>query len=266
MRREAELARRVARFCTAELLDVVDPPDGQPFLVTEFIDGPTLADAVATGGSLGPADLERVAVSVAAALSAIHGAGLVHRDLKPGNVLLSSLGPRVIDFGIAHSADSAGTSADTTRQITLTVSNGPGHTTVSNILGRTEQDARSGLESAGLIPVIQVNSGPSTYGPGLVEKVNPPEGTQRPSQTKVTITVVSGQVDVPSVVGHDASSADEMLRALGLAVVFEGDIGPSAKVTAQQPRAGTIPRGNTVTLTLTRAGSAGGDPSAAPVP
>ncbi|KJE25120.1 serine/threonine protein kinase [Frankia torreyi] len=106
-RREAAVARRVARFCTAEVLDVVDPPDGQPYLVTEFVDGPTLARAIATHGPLGSADLERVAVSVAAALTAIHGAGLVHRDLTPTNVLLSPLGARVIDFGLARVTDEA---------------------------------------------------------------------------------------------------------------------------------------------------------------
>ncbi|WP_419469343.1 PASTA domain-containing protein [Candidatus Frankia alpina] len=106
-RREAQVARRVARFCTAEVLDVADPPNAAPYLVTEFIAGPTLADAVATHGPLGSADVERVAVSVAAALTAIHGAGLVHRDLKPSNVLLSPLGPRVIDFGIAWAVDSS---------------------------------------------------------------------------------------------------------------------------------------------------------------
>ncbi|MCM3926035.1 serine/threonine protein kinase, partial [Frankia sp. AiPs1] len=106
-RREAAVARRVARFCTAEVLDVVDPPDGQPYLVTEFVDGPTLARAVANHGPLGSADLERVAVSVAAALTAIHGAGLVHRDLSPSNVLLSPLGARVIDFGLARVTDEA---------------------------------------------------------------------------------------------------------------------------------------------------------------
>ncbi|WP_261559054.1 serine/threonine-protein kinase, partial [Frankia tisae] len=106
-RREAAVARRVARFCTAEVLDVVDPPDGQPYLVTEFVDGPTLAHAVATHGPLGSADLERVAVSVAAALTAVHGAGLVHRDLTPTNVLLSPLGARVIDFGLARVTDEA---------------------------------------------------------------------------------------------------------------------------------------------------------------
>lgn len=106
-RREAQIARRVARFCTAEVLAVADPPDAAPYLVTEFIAGRTLADQVAAEGPLGSADGERIAVSVAAALTAIHGAGLVHRDLKPSNVLLSPLGPRVIDFGIARAADSS---------------------------------------------------------------------------------------------------------------------------------------------------------------
>ncbi|MBX6391502.1 MAG: serine/threonine protein kinase [Frankia sp.] len=106
--READMARRVARFCTAEVLAVVDPPDGPPYLVTEYIDGLTLTRAVRAGGPLRTAELERLAVSVAAALTAIHGAGLVHRDLKPSNVLLSALGPRVIDFGIAQATDADG--------------------------------------------------------------------------------------------------------------------------------------------------------------
>ena len=106
--READVARRVSRFCTAEVLEVVDPPDGPPYLVTEYIDGLTVTRAVLAGGPLRTGDLERLAVSVAAALTAIHGAGLVHRDLKPSNVILSALGPRVIDFGVARATDAHG--------------------------------------------------------------------------------------------------------------------------------------------------------------
>ncbi|SBW26180.1 hypothetical protein FDG2_4810 [Candidatus Protofrankia californiensis] len=112
-RREADLARRVARFCTAEVLDAnVDGPT--PYLVTEYLDGPTLWSAVKSDGPMGPADVERIAVAVAAALTAIHSAELVHRDLKPGNVLLSSLGPRVIDFGIARALDATTVLTDRT--------------------------------------------------------------------------------------------------------------------------------------------------------
>jgi len=111
-RREAEVAQRVARYCTAEVLDAVDPPDGAPYLVTEFVDGPSLAETVATHGPLGSADVERLAVSVASALAVIHAAGLVHRDLKPSNVLLSQFGPRVIDFGVAWAPDAVTVTRD----------------------------------------------------------------------------------------------------------------------------------------------------------
>ncbi|CAI7980807.1 Non-specific serine/threonine protein kinase [Frankia sp. Hr75.2] len=552
-RREAELARRVARFCTAELLDAVDPPDGPPFIVTEFVDGPTLAAAVAAGGPLGAADLERVAVSVAAALTAIHGAGLVHRDLKPANVLLSSLGPRVIDFGIAHAADithvtrdsivgtpafmapeqalaqpvsgaadvwawaglvafagtgrlpfgdgppeaqifrivhgdpnldgldpalgtvvrramsrqptdrptaqdllqqlvtlgvevpasatsalalpaaaggtppqgrapasdpipptspagpssspsspsaarrtrpehrpsgrmlvaalagvvvvlvgawlllqaqppdgrdnadarvsatpapgdptgpsdgqspgggeaspgtatatgpgpggtagevmppgepveipdvvgrpvaeaeealrtagltniirttrlddrpagsvigmhpAAGSEVSRDAAIELDVSDGPGHTTVPDLVGRSEVDARSGLYSAGLVMVIQENSGPSTVGPGLVERTVPAGGTQVAYDTTVTITIVSRQVAVPDVVGQSAATATATLRDYGFDVVEERGAGsqPAGVVIAQLPRAGLVTRGATVTITVSQPRSNG---------
>ncbi|WP_018658531.1 serine/threonine-protein kinase [Actinomadura flavalba] len=105
-RREVTAARQVRRFCTAPVLDAELERDPL-FVVTEFIDGPSLEKAVAERGPLPGSELEGLAVGVATALAAIHGAGIVHRDLKPANVLLSSTGPRVIDFGIARALDAA---------------------------------------------------------------------------------------------------------------------------------------------------------------
>ncbi|GAA3966572.1 serine/threonine protein kinase [Thermobifida alba] len=102
--REVAAARRVARFSTAAVLDA--RLDSDPlFIVSEYVPGPNLAEAVKTDGPMHGGTLESLAVGVAAALTAIHGAGVVHRDLKPANVLLSTVGPKVIDFGIARALD-----------------------------------------------------------------------------------------------------------------------------------------------------------------
>ncbi|WP_045878038.1 serine/threonine-protein kinase [Pseudofrankia sp. DC12] len=102
--REVAYARRVPRFYTAAVLDAVVEAT-PPYYVTDYIPGATLADAVRTTGPLPPLEVLGLAVNVAAALSAIHGAGLIHRDLKPSNVILSPSGPRVIDFGISRATD-----------------------------------------------------------------------------------------------------------------------------------------------------------------
>ncbi|MFI6521328.1 serine/threonine-protein kinase [Spirillospora sp. NPDC050679] len=105
-RREVTAARQVRRFCTAAVLDA--RLDGDPlYVVTEYVEGPTLGEAVAERGPMRGGDLDALAVGIATALTAIHGAGIVHRDLKPANVLLSPTGPRVIDFGIARALDAA---------------------------------------------------------------------------------------------------------------------------------------------------------------
>ncbi|WP_242905483.1 serine/threonine-protein kinase [Actinomadura terrae] len=108
-RDEAALAGRVASFCTARVL-AHGEEDGRPYLVTDYVGGVSLHHRLGGDGPLPPADLHGVAVGVASALAAIHAAGLVHRDLKPGNVMLTLSGCRVIDFGIARSVAHGSTS------------------------------------------------------------------------------------------------------------------------------------------------------------
>ncbi|GAB7038264.1 MULTISPECIES: serine/threonine protein kinase [Catenuloplanes] len=105
-RDEVARARQVPPFCTAEVLDA-DPDAARPYLVVEYVDGPTLDEEVRQRGPLNPSNLHGLAIGVATALTAIHGAGVIHRDLKPGNVLLAPGSPKVIDFGIAHALEAA---------------------------------------------------------------------------------------------------------------------------------------------------------------
>ncbi|WP_214106325.1 serine/threonine-protein kinase [Acrocarpospora catenulata] len=102
--RELAAAQRVAPFCTARVL-AADLDRAEPYVVSEFVAGPSLHERVRAGGPLQGGDLDRLAVGTASALAAIHAAGIVHRDFKPGNVLLGPDGPRVVDFGIARPLD-----------------------------------------------------------------------------------------------------------------------------------------------------------------
>jgi predicted Ser/Thr protein kinase len=103
--REVETMRRVRSPFVAEVLDT-DVTSETPYIVTRYVPGRTLDEVVTQEGPLSGARLIRLAAGLADALAAIHAAGVVHRDLKPGNVMLMNGDPVVIDFGIAQALDS----------------------------------------------------------------------------------------------------------------------------------------------------------------
>ncbi|MEM7342214.1 MAG: serine/threonine-protein kinase [Actinomycetota bacterium] len=99
--REAHLAAAVSHRNLVEVHDVGVDHDG-PYLVMEFVDAPSLRDV---GDALSPKEILTAAAEVAEALAAIHAAGIVHRDVKPRNVLLPVQGAKLVDFGLAKALD-----------------------------------------------------------------------------------------------------------------------------------------------------------------
>ncbi|WP_067455665.1 serine/threonine-protein kinase [Actinomadura macra] len=108
--REAQAAKQVARFCTAQVLEA-DVAGDQPYIASEYVPGPSLYKQVTDAGPITGAPLDRLAIGTATAMVAIHQAGIVHRDFKPHNVIMAPDGPRVIDFGIARALDTGQTAA-----------------------------------------------------------------------------------------------------------------------------------------------------------
>lgn len=111
-RREVEAARKVVSPWAVPVTGA-DPDAPEPWMATAFVPGPSLGEAVRAHGPLPERSVRILGGSIARALAAVHAAGIVHRDVKPGNVLLAIDGPRLIDFGIARATGETGlTSAD----------------------------------------------------------------------------------------------------------------------------------------------------------
>ncbi|MFE9723101.1 protein kinase [Streptomyces sp. NPDC005794] len=102
-RREIAVAQSVTGPGLAPVLDG-DAETDVPWLATGYVAGPTLSAAVRRSGALGEEEVRMLGADLARALESVHAAGVVHRDMKPGNVMLAADGPRLIDFGIARGA------------------------------------------------------------------------------------------------------------------------------------------------------------------
>ncbi|WP_026117718.1 protein kinase domain-containing protein [Nocardiopsis alkaliphila] len=175
---EVEQARRVSGFCVAEILDA-DPEAEQPWIASEYIDGPTLQASVESDGPRTGSDLQRLAVSTATALAAIHAAGVVHRDLKPDNIMLAPDGPRVIDFGIARAVEATSVTA-------------------SGVVGTIGYMAPEQLEGARLTAAVDVFS----WAAVMVFAATGHEAFPGPTQASRIARILSGEPDLDGV--HDS--------------------------------------------------------------
>jgi serine/threonine protein kinase len=159
--REVTALTRVRGVCTVRVIDA-DTTAARPFLVTEYAEGPSLAEYVDSRGPMDPQMLYGLATGLAEALTAIHAAGIVHRDLKPSNVLLTAGGPKVIDFGIAQMLDAT---AVTRAGMTL---GSAGYMAPEQIMGRagTPADIFSWA-----VTIAYAASGQSPFGTGTSEVI-----------------------------------------------------------------------------------------------
>ncbi|MGW0586104.1 serine/threonine-protein kinase, partial [Streptomyces sp. NPDC002920] len=101
---EIEAVRKVSGAFTAPVVDT-DAEAPRPWMATQYVPGLSLAARIRADGPLRGVELRHLALGLVEALQDIHRAGVVHRDLKPGNVLMAEDGPRVIDFGISRATD-----------------------------------------------------------------------------------------------------------------------------------------------------------------
>ncbi|MFI7005901.1 serine/threonine-protein kinase [Streptomyces sp. NPDC050145] len=155
-RAEVAAARSVGGFHTAQVVDA-DPEAAAPWLATAYIPGPTLSRLLENEGPRDEDGLKRLGAALAEALAAIHRCGLVHRDLKPGNIIMAADGPRVVDFGIARALESTRLTA------TGTAFGTPGFLAPEQALGQAVDGA---ADVFALGAVLVAAAGGSAFGGG----------------------------------------------------------------------------------------------------
>ncbi|WP_026115605.1 serine/threonine-protein kinase [Nocardiopsis kunsanensis] len=252
--KEVQAAQKVASFCTAAIIDAQLDED-PPYVVSEFVPGKDLQDTVAQGGIQRGSKLQRLAVSTATALVAIHKAGIVHRDFKPGNVLLGPDGPRVIDFGIARVDDGTAT-------MTNSIVGTPSYMAPEQIEGRGITD-KCDIFAWGCVMAF-ASTGRAPFGsdtvPAVVHRVvtSPPdlEGMDESLRTVVESCLDKDPQNRPNaqtllmrLLGHDgvpeeADSTDEAVRRgeqIAQTGVLTGGQTPFPQPPQQYPTGGQPP-------------------------
>jgi len=150
--REVQLASQLLHPNTVEIYDFGRTADGEPYYVMEYLDGVTLADLVRDTGRVPPGRAIHVLRQVAAALREAHMRGLVHRDVKPENVMLCRRGEddvvKLLDFGLVKNLEGAET-RDLTRQ--LSIIGTPVYMAPERLLKPSDVDVRSDIYALGAV-------------------------------------------------------------------------------------------------------------------
>lgn len=158
-RQEVELGHRVGGRYAAKVIDA-DPGADRPWMVTDYVAGPSLADVLDAHHALPPHTVRFLGAALADALCAIHEAKIIHRDLKPSNVLLTEAGPWVIDFGIARAIDAS----------SVTVRRGTPGFIAPEIL--TSEDVTEACDVFALGVVLAFASGIRPFGNGTAASID----------------------------------------------------------------------------------------------
>jgi hypothetical protein len=260
--REIAAARRVSGIFTASVVDA-DPDAAVPWLVTAYVDGPSLADVVAGGGPLPAVEVTALARSLAEGLAAIHAAGVVHRDLKPSNVLLAADGPRIIDFGISRAADATALTS------TGLVVGSPGFMSPEQAMGRPVDPASdmfslgsvlafaatgrepfgTGVPSALLYRVVHADPALDGLPPGIravVTRCLSKEPAARPTPAELLARLAHGEPVVSAAGGEGTlapGSATSVMERVGAHVVERVSAPPAAETphVADAPPAADAP-------------------------
>ncbi|MFI5764221.1 protein kinase [Streptomyces sp. NPDC051563] len=181
-RQEVEAARRVTGFHTPPVVDA-EARGRRPWMATSYLPAPDLGEAVLRFGTLGEAGTRALGAALAEALAAIHAAGVVHRDLKPGNVLIARDGPRVIDFGISRAFDAV--------HLTRTgmVCGTPGYVAPERIVADSATTAAADVFSLGCLLVYAL-TGRTPFGDGEPAHVNRRVVYEEPDLTGVPASLL----------------------------------------------------------------------------
>ena len=240
--REVAAARHVSGMYTAAVVDA-DPDGPQPWLVTAYVPGPSLADAVADRGPLPIRSVLTLAAGLAEGLGAVHAQGMVHRDLKPSNVLLASDGPRIIDFGISRAMDA------TALTRTDLVVGSPGFMSPEQAQGQEVGPASDIFSLGAVLTFAATGEGPFGAGPAtsLLYRVvyDPPVTSRLPGQIRPVIEACLAKDP------RHRPGTDQLLAELGTAQPAAGWLPwPASQEAPGDPpswAAGGIPRPRTPT-------------------
>jgi serine/threonine-protein kinase len=159
--REVQLASQLLHPNTVEIYDFGRTREGQPYYVMEYLDGVTLAELVEHSGRVPPGRAIHILRQVAAALREAHARGMVHRDVKPENVMLCRRGEddvvKLLDFGLVKNLERADT-RDITKQLKIVGT--PRYMAPERLINPSDVDARSDIYALGAVAYFLLTGKP----------------------------------------------------------------------------------------------------------